>query len=279
MSLYGVGRNGELRLTFARRGVQTALVENYARPPLQVMRPIPDAAGCLCAYLLSPTGGVVQNDHYAIHINIGEGAHALFTTQSATKVYKMPEGCAEQIVHAEVQSNAIFEYVPDAVILFADSDLCQDIRVTLHPGALALIFEIVLPGRFARGEYLAFRRYANRLTVRDTDGLLLYDAANLEPAQESLNSIGRLEGFTCWGSAYLVGDLARYQIESAAFCEAHRGLFERESALGGLTPLYRNGLMARMVSDRLETIYAAFHDLRALIRTQYMGLPHAPLRK
>ncbi|MEO8610752.1 MAG: urease accessory protein UreD [Chloroflexota bacterium] len=279
MSLYGIGRNGELRLTFAKRGEQTALVENYARPPLQVMRPISDAAGCLCTYLLSPTGGVVQNDHYAIHITVGEGAHALFTTQSATKVYKMPEGCAEQVVRIDVQADAVFEYVPDAVILFADSDLRQNIEVTLHPGALAMIFEIVLPGRFARGEHLAFRRYANRFSVRDADGLLVYDAANLEPVRDSLNSIGRLEGYTCWGSAYLVGDLARYQIESAAFCTTHRELLERESAIGGLTPLYRNGLMARMVSNRLETIYAAFHDLRGLIRTHYMGLPHAPLRK
>lgn len=279
MSIYGVGRNGELRLAFARRGEQTALVENYARPPLQVMRPIPDAAGCLCTYLLSPTGGVVQNDHYAIHINVGEGAHALFTTQSATKVYKMPDGCAEQVIRIEVQSNAIFEFVPDAVILFADSDLRQDIEVKLDSGALALIFEIVLPGRFARGEHLAFRRYANRLTVRDADGLLLYDAANLEPLHDSLNTIGRLEGYTCWGSAYLVGDLARHRIDAPAFCEAHRELLEREASLGGLSPLYRNGLVARMLSNRLETIYAAFHDLRAVLRTQYMGLPHVPLRK
>jgi urease accessory protein len=279
MSLHSIGRNGELRLRFAEREGQTALVENYARPPLQVMRPIRDAAGCLCTYLLSPTGGVVQNDHYAIDIDVGEGAHALFTTQSATKVYKMPEGCAEQIVRIEVGANATFEYVPDAVILFADSDLRQDIEVMLHPGALALIFEIVLPGRFARGEHLAFRRYANRVVVRDTDGLLLYDAADLQPACDSLNGVGRLEGYTCWGSAYLVGDLARYQIEPATFCESHWERFVCEGTIGGLSALYRNGLVARLLSHRLETIYAAFHDLRGLIRTQYMGLPDAPLRK
>lgn len=279
MSLYSIGRNGELRLTFARHGEQTALIENYARTPLQVMRPIPDAAGCLCTYLLSPTGGVVQHDHYAIHIKVGERAHALFTTQSATKVYRMPEGCAEQIVRVEVGSNAIFEYVPDAVILFADSDLRQEIEVKLHPGALALIYEIVLPGRFARGEHLTFRRYANRFSTRDTDGLILYEAANLEPARDALNSVGKLEGYTCWGSAYLVGDLSRYQIEAAAFCEKHQKLLECEPSIGGMSPLYRNGLVMRMLSHRLETIYAAFHGLRALIRTQYMGLPDALLRK
>ncbi len=274
-----VGRNGELRLTIAQRAGSTTLIENYSRPPLQVMRAIRDAAGCLCVYLLSPTGGVVQGDRYNIDLHVGDGTHALFTTQSATKVYRMPDDCAEQIVRIEVGRNAIFEYVPDAVILFAEADLTQHIEVTLHPGALALIFEIVLPGRFARGEHLRFRRYTNRLIVNDADGLLLYEVADIQPLQSDLNELGRLEGFTCWGSAYLVGDLEAHRINPAAFCEAHRGLFEHEGAMGGLSPLYRNGICIRMLSSRLETIYKAFHDLRGIIRTEYMGLKHVPLRK
>jgi len=266
-------------LGFARRAGQTALVESYSRPPLQVMRAIPDAAGCLCVYLLSPTGGVVQGDRYSIHIDVGEGSHALFTTQSATKVYRMPENCAEQTIQIDVERGAIFEFVPDAAILFADADLRQSIEITLHPGALALVYEIIMPGRLARGEHLRFSRYVNRLTVRDEAGLLLYDAADIEPARDNLNAIGRLENYACWGSAYLVGDLAAWNMNAAAFCEAHRDLLEREDAIGGLSPLYRNGLCARMLSQRLETIYTAFHDLRQIMRTRYLGLPHAPLRK
>jgi urease accessory protein len=279
LSLHAVGRNGELRLGFALRLGRTALVENYARPPLQVMRAIPDAAGCLCVYLLSPTGGVVQGDRYAIHINVGEGTHVLFTTQSATKVYRMPEGCAEQNILINVERGAIFEFVPDAAILFADADMRQFIEVTLHPGALVLIHEIVMPGRLARGEHLRFRHYTNRLTVRDDVGLLLYDAAEIEPARDNLNTVGRLENYACWGSAYLLGDLTTWNINPAAFCEAHRDILEHEDSIGGLSPLYRNGLCVRMLSKRLETIYTAFHDLRQIMRTRYMGLPHAPLRK
>lgn len=278
-SLHAIGRNGELRLGFARRAGHTALVENYSRPPLQVMRAIPDAAGCLCVYLLSPTGGVVQGDRYSIHINVGEGTHALFTTQSATKVYRMPEGCAEQMVRVNVERGAIFEFVPDAAILFADADLRQSIEITLHPGAIALIYEIVMPGRLARGEHLRFRRYTNRLTVRDELGLLLYDTADIEPVRDDLSAIGILEGYACWGSAYLLGDLAAHNINAAAFCEAHREIFEQQEVIAALSQLYRNGLCARMLSQRLETIYTAFHELRQIMRTRYMGLPHAPLRK
>jgi len=279
MSLHGIGRDGALRLTFAQQNGRTTLVENYSRPPLQVMRALRDAADCLCVYLLSPTGGVVQGDRYHIDISVGAGTRALFTTQSATKVYRMPDGCAEQMVRIDVERGAIFEFVPDAAILFADADLRQHIDITLHPGALLILHEIVMPGRLAMGERLQFRRYINRLVVQDSEGLLLYDNAVIEPAHNDLDALGRLEGYACWGSAYVLGDLAAWNIDAAAFCEAHHGMFTAEGAIGGLSRLYRNGLAVRMVSQRLETIYTAFHGLRDTLRTQHLGWPDAPLRK
>jgi urease accessory protein len=277
MSLHGIGRDGELRLAFAQRGGSTVLTENYSRPPLQVMRAIRDNAGCLCVYLLSPTGGVVQGDRYTIQIKVGAEAHALFTTQAATKVYRMPQDCAEQVIHIEVESGAVCEFVPDAAILFADADFRQRIEVRLRPGALLIMHEVVMGGRLARGECLQFRRYANRLIVRDDAGLLLYDSAVIEPAREDLTAIGRLEGHPCWGSAYVIGDLGARGIDEAAFCAAHQPLFEGK--LGGLSPLHRNGISARMLSDQVESIYTVFHALRALIRTRHLGLREAPLRK
>src|SRR5688572_10518227 len=96
MSLYATGRHGELKLTFEQRAAQTTLAERFSRPPLQVMRAIPDSAGCLCVYLLSPSGGIVQNDQYQMQICLSAGTHGLLTTPAATRVYKMPDGCAEQ---------------------------------------------------------------------------------------------------------------------------------------------------------------------------------------
>lgn len=279
MSLHGVGREGELRLEFTRRETQTALTVNYSRPPLQVMRAIKDVANCLCVYLLSPTGGVVQGDRYLINIRAGQGTHALCTTQSATRVYRMPDGCAEQYVRINVEQDAVFEFVPDATILFADSDFSQQVEITLQPGALLFLHEIVMPGRLARGERLQFRRYTNCITVRDQDGLILYDASTLESAQNNLDKVGVLEGYTCWGSAYLLGDLSKRGIDANAFYEIHQALLARERALGALSPLHRTGVAVRLLSQRLETIYACFHQLRETIRAQYLHLPAAALRK
>lgn len=279
MSLHGIGREGELRLTFARQDGRTILSENYSRPPLQVMRAIEDEAGCLCTYLVSPTGGVVQGDRYTIQIVVGANAHALFTTQSASKVYRMPDGSATQCIQIDVREGAVLEFVPDAAILFADADLKQQIEITLHRGALVFFQDIVMPGRVAMGERLLFRRYLNRLIVRDERGLLLHDASLVEPLKHSVDAVGILEGYTCWGSAYVLGDFAAWGIDAGAFCAEHQPLFEREGLLGALSPLYRDGIGARMVSQRLETIYSACSQLREAMRTQVLNVPATPLRK
>ena len=282
MSLYAVGRDGELRLDFERRDDKTVLVGNYSRPPLQVMRALRDSTGCLCVYLLSPTGGVVQHDRYRIHLTLAEGAHALFTTQSATKIYRMPDGCAEQVVYIEVGRGALFEYVPDAAILFAEADFHQRMDVTLQSGGLALITDAIMPGRLARGERLQFRRFANRLTVRDSDGLLAFESSVIEPAQTNFDALGRLDGFSCWGTAYIVGDMAARGADLQAFVQGFNALLAdilpAKDGIGGISPLHRGGLSVRVLSHRLETIYAVFAALRDQLRTA-IHIPVAPLRK
>jgi len=284
MSLAQIGRDGELRLTFERRAQGTVLTGNYSRPPLQVMRAIPDPAGGLTVYLLSPTGGVVQGDRYRIDLQVGAGAHAIFTTQSATKIYKMPEGCAEQMVRITIGDGAFLEYLPDAAILFAEADFHQRTQVVLGAGALGLFQEVVMPGRLARGERLAFRRFSSRFSAEDRGGLLVHEAARIEPAAGSLESVGRLEGYSCWGSAYLIGDLAAWKIDAGVLMERLVGIISSErlpkqDGIAGVSLLARSGLCVRVLSHRLETVYAILQALRDLVRSMGLGLVAAPLRK
>lgn len=282
MSLHGVGRAGELRLAFVRRGERTVLAEQFSRPPLQVMRAIPDPAGILCVYLLSPTGGVVQGDRYRISLSIGDSARALFTTQSATKVYRMPDGCAEQSTHIAVGRGAFLEYVPDAAILFTDADLRQRTEVWVGQGALVLLYDIVMPGRLARGERYTFRRFVNRTTVSDDVGLLMFEAVTLEPSRVDLEVFGRLEGYPCWGSATLLGDVGAWGLHAETLVsELARTLqtLPSHDGIGGVSLLARSGLTLRVISHRLETIYTVFNDLRMRVRALCFGQAAEPLRK
>jgi urease accessory protein len=279
-----INRHGELRLTFARRGAGdsavTVLTERYFKTPLQVMRAVEDAAGVLTVYLLSPTGGVVQGDHYQIDVTVGEGAHAFITTQAATKVYRMPEHGASQCVQIEVLPGAVLEFLPDALILFAEADYAQEMHITLHPGALLMLQEIVMPGRLARGEVLKFKRYKNRVIVRDPGGLLLYDSVDYAPQDGDVSRLGLLDGYPCWGSWYLLGDLAAWQTDPAAFCAQHHdAVVTMSDAVGGFSPTFSGGLSARVVARTLSPIYTTFNLLWAAVRAEVLHLPPSTIRK
>lgn len=274
-----IGRHGALHMTFARQGSRTALVHSYWRPPLQIMRTIEDAAGVCGVYLLSPTGGIVQGDDYEVKITVEVGSHALLTTQAATKVFRMPDRPATQRTVIDVQPGAVFEYVPDAQILFAESDLRQEFEITLHPGGLLLLQDIVMPGRLARGEVLAFTNFESKIVARDEDGLLLYDAMRCRPETGNALDLGLLEGHPCWGSWILLGDLAAWGIDAADFCTRHQDAFTRPGAFGSISPLARHGIAARMLASRLSPIYAAFEDLRVAVRNHHLHRPTTALRK
>jgi urease accessory protein len=273
------GRHGALHMTFARQGSRTALVHSYWRPPLQIMRTIEDEAGVRCVYLLSPTGGIVQGDDYDVKIAVETGAHALLTTQAATKVFRMPARPATQRTVIDVQPGAVFEYVPDAQILFAESDLRQEFEISVHPGGLLLLHDIVMPGRLARGEVLEFTNFESKIVARDEDGLILYDAMRCRPGQGNTLDLGLLEAHPCWGSWYLLGDLSAWDIDAAAFCIRHQDAFTRPGAFGSISPLARHGIAARMLAQRLSPIYAAFEDLRAAVRNHHLHRPTTALRK
>ncbi len=273
----GVGRHGELRLSFVMQEKQTSLRESFFRPPLQVMRPITDSAGCMGIYILSPTGGIVQGDQYHIDIKLEPHTHALITTIAATKVYKMPDECATQHIHIEVGEGAILEFLPDALILFKDADFHQYVGITLHSGAVCLLQDIVMGGRIARGEVLQFRRFLNHICVKDPQGLVMVDNADFSPMVNDIDQAGLLNGFPCWASWYMLGDLAGHGIDATEFCQQHHDI-ESPHAIGSLSTLYRNGLAARMLSHRLEAVTNTFEDLRRHFR-QAIGRPYSDLRK
>jgi urease accessory protein len=279
MVSHSAGRYGELSLTFRSNGQQTQLLDQYSRPPLQVMRGIPDAAGCMTVYLLSPSAGIVQGDRYRIHICLHPGAHALITTPSANRVYRMPDGCAQQTVHITVGAQAFLEYVPDATILYADAAFGHTTDVMLNEGAMLIVQDVVMPGRLAHQERLAFREYKTRLTAADAQGTILYEANRLNPRQAALEDALLLEGYPCWGSFFLLGDLDRRGVDSQRFIAQAQPLFaDTPDAIGGISALWRSGVCARVLAHRLETITTLFEALRQQTR-HALGLNADKLRK
>ena len=273
------GRHGELRLAFAQRDNRTVMTESFFRVPLQVMKPRYDESGCACVYLLSPTGGVVQGDDYQIDVTLAPNTHVTLTTQAATKVYAMPSQGATQSMRVRVGEDAIFEYLPDSAILFRDADFSQDISFFLEPGAKVILQEIVMPGRLARGETLAFSQYQTRIEMSDSDGLLLSDTCSVKPkCQPYLTGSGVLEEYPCWGSWYLIGKFEMPQWE--VLCQfAEPLLNHRPKSIGGLSQLHRGGIAVRMLAHSAEAIQTTFQTIWNWLKTEHLGLEVIDLRK
>jgi urease accessory protein len=273
------GRHGELKLTFAQRNDQTVMTESFFRVPLQVMKPRYDESGCACVYLLSPTGGVVQGDDYQIDVTLASNSQVILTTQAATKVYAMPLQDATQSMRVRVGEDAIFEYLPDSTILFRDANFSQNISLFLQRGAKVVLQEIVMPGRLARGETLAFTQYRSRIEVTGSEGLLLYDTCCLQPkCQPYLTGPGVLEGYPCWGSWYLVGDFEMPWWE--VLCEfAEQSLNQPPRSIGGLSQLGKGGIVIRMLAHNAGMIQSTFQTIWDWLKTEHFGLEAVDLRK
>ena len=273
------GRHGELKLSFAQQNDRTVMTESFFRVPLQVMKPRYDVSGCACVYLLSPTGGVVQGDDYQIDVTLAADTHVTLTTQAATKVYAMPRQGATQSMQVRVGKDSIFEYLPDSMILFQDANFSQDISLFLERGAKVALQEIVVPGRLARGETLAFTQYQSRIEASDSDGLLFYDICRLKPkCQPYITGPGVLEGYPCWGSWYLVGDFEMPWWEM--LCDfAESSLNQPPDSIGGLSQLHRGGVAIRMLAHNAETIQSAFQTIWNWLKVEHLGLESVDLRK
>ncbi len=195
----GVGdpdKVGVLDLDLARIEGTTRITRQVQHGPLYILQPMYiDPARPDMAFLsvIQLGDGMVQGDRYRLDVHCAPHAAVHVTTQAATKIYRMEENFASQMVTITAGEGAFVEYLPDPVIPFRDSRCYQRIRLYADPTARVIYGEILLPGRVAHGEAHAYTLYYTDAEIYDPAGrLLVADRLKLEPAQGSLHSPGRL---------------------------------------------------------------------------------------
>ena len=271
---------GVVELSLRRSGPRTVVRDAYFRTPLQIMRPYYlDDSGTAYVYLLSPGGGVVGGDRYAISVTLEADARACMTTASATKLYASPDSMARQRFEVILQAGTVFEYLPEQIIPFARSAFHQDMTVRLGSGALAVLMEIVAPGRLARGEAFAYRDYSSGLSVTDAQGrMLLRERTRLQPGcWDAGDGLGLLEGFNYLGSLYVLSESCGTPGELAD--DLHGLVADRPRCIGGATALERGGAVVRLLAADQDTVSRALHAVWDRVRRRLLGYPAVQWRK
>ncbi len=207
-----LGMRGGVHLRAELVAGRTRITELTCHPPLQVLRAHhvdPDRPDRASVILASPAGGILQGDELTIDIRVGPGAHLRVGTQSATRIYRAPAREARQVIRLEVDGDGSLQYLPDPLIPYAGSRFCSDSTFIVSDDGRLTAWEIVAPGRAARGEIHAFERFESVVEIARPDGTLLAtDAVVLDP-RAPIADIGALGGHRALGTLYVVGSGAQ----------------------------------------------------------------------
>lgn len=278
LSVGEVGKSGELRLEFEADPLsgRTVASEVFSRVPLQVQKALYlDSTGIAYAYIMSPSGGVLQGDRLRIEVRVGRGARAHLTTQAATKVYGMERNYATQEVDVVVEERGYLEFVPDQLIPYKGSRFHQSVRMRVHDGATMVYSEVVTPGRTGRGERFDYDVCSLKTVGLDQDSAVRFrDAVFLEPKRYSPLRVLEPER-PVFASVYVVTSL-----EAQALADAVHAILDRSRVRGGVSVLPgRDGVFARMAAATSDELKDAIGRVVAEVRRGVLGERFVGTRK
>lgn len=281
LSVGCAGKVGLLDLGLAPVGGVTRVVRQFQQLPLYIFHPLYIDAGwpgMAFIYTLQAGEGIVQGDRYRLDLDCAPNTAAHFTTQAATKIYRMKDNFASQIVNLTVGAGAFVEYLPDPVIPFRDSRFYQRVRITADPDASVIFGETLLPGRVARGETHAYALYYTDLEARAPEGTLLFaDRLKLEPRSASPRSPGLLGSCDVLAALYII---TRQLPAGTLVDRLHHCLATRPELLAGISELpNRCGAVVRILGHTSAAVAAALRAAWNEARLAVVGLPAPDLRK
>jgi urease accessory protein len=263
-----------VRLVMAVVGGRTRIVDLECGGPLQVLRcHYLDAAAPDMAFVMiaSPGGGVLQGDRLTIDVRVREGARVHLGTQSATRLYRMPNAAARIETRFVVERGAYLEHLPDPWVPFADSRVSIETALVADPEATVLLGEVVAPGREARGEILRQRRFESSVVASRPSGTLLFSDATVLDSGAVLDDPGMLGSHRAVGSLHAIGPNIEPGLLRAAIAAAGTG---PATAYAGASSLPNGaGAWLRVIADdtgEASRVVAVGH---AAVRTAVLGSP------
>jgi len=268
-----VSQRGLLDLGFrSGAGRVTQLVRRRQRFPLRMTVPMyldGDDRAMAFVIVQNPTGGVFAGDRLEIDVAAGEAARVHLRTQSATKLYAMEGGAAEQSLRFEVAPGAYVEYLPDPVIPQAGSRLTQRTTVAAATGGVFFTAETVAAGRVARGERFAYDRIRLETRIEVDGAVVAIDVLDLEPHRRWPGLPGMLDGADHLSSVLCVCPGA----DTAGLAGRVDGALAAvvgERGAAGILP-GGAGVVARILSPTAISARVAVHLVWDLVRRELAG--------
>lgn len=280
---------GELRLDIGRREARSYARSQFHRGALRVLRPhYLDASGQVTYSVINPGGAYLGSDRYELDIAVEQGASLLLTTQSATKVYRTPQGPARQNLRLRLAAGATCEYLPEQLIVYREGSYRQDTAVEMHPTASLVLAEVITPGWSPDGAAFHYDEVRLRTSVTERSEtesrLWAVDQTRIVPAESDVTGLGFMEGRSHLGQL-LVADVRVDDdlVDEVAELADASGLLTGVSRTGrpvprGSTQPHLEGFTLRSLADRTEHLTRLHREVANLLRGRWRGQGPIDLR-
>jgi urease accessory protein len=273
-----------LRLAFERDDATgtTRLASSVQEPPLRVVRGFTQSDGTALVHLHNVSGGLLGGDSLGLNVVVGAGASAQITTTGATRIYRPSADAAptSQTTEVAIAEGGLLEYVPDAVIPFADVRYEQRTRIHLAEGAGLFWWEMLAPGREARGEIFEYDSVQVNAEIYARERRVATERIRVQPKEFSPGSRARLGAYRYWATFYI----CRAGLPQAAWLALEEELrtqalefAEKGAARWGVSALVSDGVVARCVAMRGRDVISGLHALWKIAKLRLYGRePIAP---
>lgn len=249
----------------------------YHQGGIKVQRPIYlDSGNRPCFYMLNPHGGMANMDYYKINLKLYEDAELTLTTQGATVVYKCPDGEVRQEIKVNLSKNSYFEYLPGPTIGYENSKLHQNFEVHMDESATLMYLDVITSGWSPKGITFTFDylRFISKIYMNDQ--IVVYDHVKLEPAEQELNVLGYLEGYSHLGTFMVINN----KVDDALIRELYTFLKAKEYDFKfGISRLSVPGFSIRFLANMTQHIEWIAMECRTFLNQKWYGKDVGSLRK
>lgn len=267
-----------MSLGFESRGPKTVMTHSRSTSPLKISNPIYlDDSDALCAMFLNPSGGLLGGDRLITDINLAENAHVVFTTPSASKVYRTNADPASHRTTVHVEEGGVLEYIPDHVIPHPGSSFSQSLTVNLEAGSRAIIFDGFSVGRIARNEKWRFKEFNTELEVNLRDRAVFRDRIKIQPDNWTPSQLGGSESANYVATMVVYADVdLDWQEMADGFT---RVVSDDRDSVGAASTLSDGGCLVRYYTVSAHGLNKVTSRLWAMARRSLLDRPALELRK
>ncbi|AHM04826.1 Urease accessory protein UreD [Roseibacterium elongatum DSM 19469] len=143
---------------------------------------------------LNTSGGITGGDRLAYELEIGAGARAVGTTQTAERAYRAASGNGRVATRLTLGAGAVLDWLPQELILFDGAAIDRRLTVDMAADAELVMLETLVLGRAAMGERLSQVLLQDHRSVRRGGRLDMLEVVRLGPEDLARPGVAGLNG-------------------------------------------------------------------------------------